>query len=364
MKKICIITRSLAGGGAERVAINLASHFANLGHPTTLIAISSEGAYKKQIRNNFDFVDLKSSNTRSSIFKLYYELRKRRPDFVLSVILRSNIATGLVFYLSKKYCKVIMREANTFDEIYQLSPLRSFVRKFLMKLTYLKADKIIANSEQTKQDLVDNRIVNEKKISVIGNPVIPDNVLDLSNQSIEHEWFKSSAIKVILTIGRLHLQKDQETLIKAFALAHKEVDKLRLVIIGEGERKTNLIKTAKELNVFDKIEIMNFQDNPYPFYKRSDLFVLTSKWEGFGNVLVEAMACGTPIICTNCRGGPKEILKNGDLGKLVPVGDFQKLSREIVSHFNSKTNANEKEKLILEAKNYEVSKIAKIYIDI
>lgn len=189
-----------------------------------------------------------------------------------------------------------------------MSPFRCNAYRTLMRLAYSKADQIIANSEDTKNDLISHGVVPAHMITVIGNPVLPPVYEELAIEPIEHSWLSDGKFDTILTVGRLHRQKNQAMLIRAFANVAVTRDRLRLIILGEGEERENLLALAMRLGVCQKMDIVPFRENPYPFYKNADLFVLTSDWEGFGNVLVEAMACKTPIISTHCAGGPQTTL--------------------------------------------------------
>nr|WP_272499985.1 glycosyltransferase [Chromohalobacter moromii] len=177
-----------------------------------------------------------------------------------------------------------------------------------------------------------------------------------------HDWLSSSDVLVVLHVGRLDVQKNQALLLSAFSLAVNSVPNLKLVILGEGEEKKNLEELASELGVKDSVDFVAFQDNPYPYYKAADLFVLSSDWEGFGNVIVEALACGTPVISTDCPGGPRTILANGKYGVLVPCGDAERLSSEIVSHVSNVDKWNFEE-LKMRANEFTVETVAKKYLE-
>jgi glycosyltransferase involved in cell wall biosynthesis len=135
-------------------------------------------------------------------------------------------------------------------------------------------------------------------------------------------------LPTVITVGRHTKQKDQETLIRAFARTLERVP-ARLVLVGQGPWRSNLEALVAELGIGDAVLFAGWQENPFCWMARSDLFVLSSRFEGFGNVIVEAMACGLPVICTDCRGGPSEIVRGGEDGILVPVGDVETLAGAI-----------------------------------
>ena len=147
----------------------------------------------------------------------------------------------------------------------------------------------------------------------------------LANQPIEHPWFLNKKIPIILAVGRLTKAKDYPTLLRAFALISKK-KKVRLVILGEGEERKSLKNLVRGLDISENIAFLGFQKNPYKYMQKANIFVLSSKREGFPNVLVEAMACGVSVVSTDCQSGPNEIIKNGENGVLVPVGDEKTLA--------------------------------------
>jgi glycosyltransferase involved in cell wall biosynthesis len=152
-------------------------------------------------------------------------------------------------------------------------------------------------------------------------------------------------------------QKDFSTLIRAVQQANKKQE-LYLIILGEGNLKQNLKQLAEHLSIRNRICFPGFVDNPYAYMSKADVFALSSAWEGFPNVVVEAMACGTPVVCTNCPGGVSEILDNGTYGSVVPVGDSRAMAREIMDMI---LNPTESETLINRARSYSVAEMCDQY---
>lgn len=359
--KLCIIAPSFIGGGAERIAVNLANHYTEQGYDVSLLVFKGVGPYADQVSNKVRLIDLKASRNRYVFFRLWKSLKKEQPTHVLSVMRGSNIILGLLAWISKDY-RLVYREASTLNAIVNLPMLRRLMFEFLMKLAYSKVNLIIANSEDTKTDLVKSKILDEEKIVVVGNPVLPADYKSKMNQPLTHPWFTDPKIKVVLTVGRLHKLKNQALLVKAFSEVVKSRDEIRLVILGSGEERDNLLQLAEILNISEKMEIIHFQENPYPYYKNADLFVLTSDWEGFGNVLVEAMACGTPVISTDCPGGPKSIISNKRIGSLIPVNNIDALEKSISDALRDFSNV-ELEDAINRASVFSIDSIACLYMD-
>nr|WP_259406078.1 glycosyltransferase [Shouchella clausii] len=178
-------------------------------------------------------------------------------------------------------------------------------------------------------------------------------------QPVNHRFFEERNAKVIVTVGRLHVQKDYPTLLRAFAnLQQNELPEARLLFIGDGEENEPLKKLAFELGVRSVVDFAGFQPNPYAYMKKAHLFALSSAWEGFGNVIVEALATGTPVVATDCPSGPREILADGKYGQLVPVGDTvalaQAMKDALLSH-------HDEAELISRAREFTVEACAAAY---
>lgn len=198
----------------------------------------------------------------------------------------------------------------------------------LAKILYKKAHKITAVSSGAADELATLIKVPLKKIQVIYNPVLLDRIVKSSLEQPEHPWF-SENIPIFIAMGRLVEQKDYPTLIRAFAIVSEKMQ-ARLIILGEGHLRKELEKQIREYNLEDKISLPGQVNNPWSYMKGARLFIFSSSTEGFGCALVEAMACGIPVISTDCPSGPREILEGGKWGKLVPVGDCRALAHGIL----------------------------------
>ena len=172
--------------------------------------------------------------------------------------------------------------------------------------------------------------INKKlKINVIYNPITHSNIQKLAEESVNHPWFLNKEIPVIVMVGRLLINKDYPTFFKAFHIILKQ-QPAHLVILGKGQELEKLQNLAKDLDITENIAFLGFQKNPYKYMRQATVFVLSSSREGFGNVIVEAMACGTPVISTNCFAGPNEIIKHGTSGMLIPVFDYEGLAKAVI----------------------------------
>jgi glycosyltransferase involved in cell wall biosynthesis len=362
-RSILIVVPSLSGGGAEKIAVNLANHWHCSGRSVKLLVFKLVGPYKKQLHDDLMVINLKAARTRFSIFYLLAYILRHQHEAILSVLRDSNIICGLAFFFDRK-TTLIFREANTLDAIRRMPPLKNILYTFLMKLSYRRANIVIANSLETKNDLLRSKIVNPEKVISIGNPVISSTSGLLSSEVVSHRWLDDEECKVVLSVGRLHYQKNHALLIRAFAEAVKLDHRLRLIVIGEGEEKNNLVSLSRSLDVYDKIDFISFQQSIYPYYANCDVFVLTSRWEGFGNVLVEALYCGARIICTKCPGGPVEILNNGEFGRIIPNYNIGALAGAILEEIGQPQSPSRRASLRNQANNFSVEKIASEYLQL
>ncbi len=172
------------------------------------------------------------------------------------------------------------------------------------------------------EDLIRGTHVSPSLVRTIYNPVITPRLLSLANEPVKHPWFGEGQPPVVLAIGRLTAPKDFPTLLRAAALLRQETD-FRLLILGEGEERSHLEEMVTQLGLTREVALPGFVDNPFSYLARASLFVLSSAWEALPTVLIEAMALGVPVVSTDCRSGPTEILQGGQYGRLVPVGHVE-----------------------------------------
>lgn len=205
----------------------------------------------------------------------------------------------------------------------------------LMKRMYPSADGIVAVSAGVADDLAQIINIPRCRVSVVYNPIFSNNIPELSKAQVDHAWLSRGQPPVIMAVGRFTQAKDFSNLIRAFSVLRKKTV-ARLIILGEGDLRESLEAVVSDLDLSNDVAFPGFVQNPYAWMSKAALFVLSSAWEGFGNVLVEAMACGTPVVSTDCPSGPAEILENGKWGDLVPVGDINALAEAMAAALDSR----------------------------
>ena len=326
MIKILFFLPSLTGGGAERTIVNIANGLDRNTYEVHFLVIDKPdaGKYKDEyfyllkkdiIIHNLN-IQICKKNYIKILFGMRKIIRKIAPDIAMSTMLRPNIMLAGALIISGYNGKVVLREST-----HRTENNTNIIERLLIKFFYGKyADKTVALSFGVKKDLCKKFNVNKSKISVIYNPVDIESINILKNESV---LLKNE--NVIVTVGRLIPEKNYFGLIDALAILHRKHD-FTMYILGKGELEEQIKSKIKSVGLENHIILEGFQDNPYKYLTNADIFVLNSNWEGFGHVIVEAMACGVAVVSTNCPYGPREIITDHINGLLVPVRNPKKMA--------------------------------------
>jgi glycosyltransferase involved in cell wall biosynthesis len=326
---IALFAPSLVGGGAERVLVNLAEGLVERGLPVDIVLSEATGTYMAQVPPAARVIDLGSGRVRRSLRPLTRYLRTVRPRAIVSSMDHTNLAALFARGLSGAPTRVVVTVHNTFSAVFRNSPrLSREIWAFMLRRCYPWADSVVTVSRGVADDLARATGLHRDRIEVVYNPVITPDLLKAAQAESGHEWLRPGQPPVVLGVGRLTRQKDFENLVRAFALVCRKRP-ARLIILGEGEDRALLTALVRELGVAHDVALPGFVPNPLAFMAQSAVFVLSSAWEGLPTVLIEAMAAGTRVVSTDCESGPREILDNGRLGSLVPVGNPEALAKAI-----------------------------------
>ncbi len=330
--KVLIVVSSLGFGGAERTASNVSLALPNK-YKVTILSFHSRRDYHYKGK----LIDLKipyepEATFIRKIWKFYRKFigfrmtfKEVSPDIVLSLSEGPNII-ALLGKLTGLGAKFVVNTQVTPSNIYK--GIYKYIYKFLISTLYGHADRVIALSKGVREELVNKFRVPGELIDVIYNPVDIRAVEAMLDEPVHDAPF-NDGFPVVVNVGRLSTQKNQSVLIKAFRRVRDEVPS-RLAIIGVGKLEKKLKTLVSNLGLKDDVYFLGWQSNLFKYMKRATVFVLSSDYEGFGNVIVEAMASGCPVVSTDCLAGPGEILDGGRFGILVPVGDDQRLAEEIL----------------------------------
>ena len=336
MKHIAFFLPTLHGGGAERVTINLLKGMLRHNISLDLVIANAEGAFLNQIPKQVRVVDLAAGRVLKAMLPLSRYLQQNKPCALLSHMSHANVVAVLAKKLARAETKLVLVEHNTLS-VDKSKLLRAKFVPPLIKWLYPSADAIVAVSKGVAQDLELQLGFPKGKVSVIYNPVVDNDLLAKAKAPLDHPWFQEGTPPVFLAVGRLTQQKDFSTLIKAFVLLRKQ-RLARLLILGEGESRSELEAMINMQEIAEDVALPGFIENPYAYMHNASAFILSSRWEGLGNVLIEAMACGCPVVTTDCPNGPKEILEAGKYGVLVPIGDAVALSNAMLQVLESPVN--------------------------
>lgn len=348
-RPVAIFIPSLAGGGAERAILEIARRLTRHNFTIDLLVARRDGAFSDLVPEQVRLINMQSWKTLTCLPKLIRYIRHEQPTVLISSLDMGNLTALLAKVLFVKNLCLIIRQENHYTESYKLFSFVLRCLSRLMRWLLPAADAIVAVSHGVAQDLQCVAPRTSGLVQVIPNPVVTPMLFDKAKLPVGHPWFGDSRIPVILTAGRLLIrQKDQPTLFKAFA----EVLKFRagrLILLGEGPDRFKLIALARQLGIYESIDFVGFQPNPFAYMRKARAFVLSSIYEGLPTVLIEAMACGTPVVSTDCPAGPREILEDGKWGYLVPVGDWQGLAHAILATLDRPIPS---EMLIARSKHY------------
>jgi glycosyltransferase involved in cell wall biosynthesis len=331
MLNVTIVVHNLNGGGAEKMMVRLANGLANLGDNVSLVLLTQGGVNISNVNSNVNLIELKSSRTVTALPKLIKYLNENKPDKILSSLTHVNvIAIFSCLYLGV-LDKLFVSERNAFSKDKHVS------KDFLIKCAYFMApilyriipNPVIAVSKGVAQDLIKTTIVNSKSVTNAPNPVLDDDFLQQNYQKSTHAWLIDKKVPTIVAVGRLAPQKGFDILIKSMAEVIKVIN-CRLIIFGDGELRSKLECLIKDLKLDNVIVLPGYVSSPLNEMAHADLFVLSSRFEGSPNVLVEAMSTGIKVLATDCPHGPDEILLSGEYGYLVKTESVNSIAQGII----------------------------------
>jgi glycosyltransferase involved in cell wall biosynthesis len=317
---------NLQGGGAERIATHLANGLARRGFCTQMVLGRAVGPYLADLAPEVRVVDLGARHAMTAIWPLRRYLRTAKLDVLFSHLDHVNVGALLAGRLAGVETHIIPVVHITHSQARKHSrSLREPILRAAIKQLYPRAHRIVAVSRGAADDMIRSAGVPEALVRVIYNPVITPAIKALAAEPLDHPWFSPGKAPVVLGIGRLTRQKEFATLIRAFARLRESCD-CRLMILGDGEDRGALEQLVRELKVTEEILLPGFVKNPFAYLARCSLFTLSSAWEALPTVVIEALSLNIRVVSTDCPSGPREILRGGEFGRLVPVGDVEALA--------------------------------------
>lgn len=326
--RVALFCPSLAGGGAERVMSILAAGFLEHGLDVDLVLANATGPYLADIPAGIRVIDLKCRHVLASLPGLVLYLRRERPEALLSTLFRANVIAIWAKTLSRVHVRMVIRQSSMIGLGLERGAPRKhkLITRLLLRFCS-KADTIVVSSDEMADELLHFAKAPREIVRIIPNPISMDSLLKKVNEPLDHPWFRPGEPPVILGVGRLSPEKNFAGLVDAFAKVRRQLT-VRLMILGDGDLRAGLEARIEDRGLRENVQLPGFEANPYKYMRHAAVFVLPSRWEGFPNALVEAMACGAPVVATACPGA-SEILENGRWGALVPVGDSDALANAI-----------------------------------
>jgi glycosyltransferase involved in cell wall biosynthesis len=364
---ISLFLPPLIGAGGERVVLNLAKVFIDRSLQVDLVVPDTTGGHQRFMETvpaGVRIIDLKTPIGRAvyfkKLFKLKQYLEQEQPAIMLANVDYVGVANvaGKISKSSTKIVQVV--HSNLSREFGKISGSGKTIKPLFVKQFYPWSDGIIAVSKGVAEDTAHMSGIPLEQIRVIYNPVVTPDLPVKAEEPVSHPWFAAGEPPIILGTGRLMYQKDFATLIRAFAKVRQHRASRLVIIGGEPVQKAELEALIQELHLEADAQLPGFASNPYAYMSKAAVFALSSKYEGFGNVLVEAMATGTPVVSTDCESGPAEILENGKYGKLVPVSNPDALAEAIIATLDHPIDS----KILQErSQEFTTDKIATQYLE-
>ncbi|HYC96172.1 MAG TPA: glycosyltransferase [Sphingomicrobium sp.] len=324
---IALLLPNMGGGGAERVALTLIDHFVARGYSVDLVLMRAEGELLPLVPAEVQIVDLAVKRVRGLVGPLAAYLERAKPGAMQVSMWPLTVAAIVARAIQRSPTRIVISDHAALSKEYGDKGFwhRQLLR-WSMRLFYPKAEARVVVAADTAKDLARLSGLPERSFEVIYNPVAPPSET-AEGPAGEQLWNGSG--RRILNVGRMNSQKNQRLLLDAFARLVQRCD-ARLIILGDGVLRSELERQAQDLGIAHRVEMPGFQLNLGSYYRSADLFVLSSDFEGYPLVLIEALHCGLPIVSTDCLSGPAEILDHGEFGRLVPCGDSARLAEAMV----------------------------------
>mgnify|MGYP002407017211 CR=1 FL=1 len=357
--KVAILLPDLRGGGVEKMRIALANVWLDRGYEVDFVLVKAQGSLLTTVKPTANIVNLNCNKMLFSVPKIVNYLNASKPD-VLLVAMWPLTIVGLLsslLALKSKKTKVIVSDHNTLSlSTRHKSAIYQKLLGLSIRIFYPISQHAVVVSKGVGKDLAKLSGLEGSFFSTIYNPAASVESIETS-QPKAFNYHKYN----LLAVGSLKEQKGFDVLIEAMKIISKQKTDVCLHILGDGPLRFNIEKQIQTLKLENHVILHGFIHNVNDFFSFSDAFILSSRWEGFGNVIVEALQFGTPVVSTDCESGPREILENGKYGKLVPVGDAKALASAM---YESLHEQHDTEALKRRAQDFSVEKIAKQYLDV
>ncbi|MBT3413285.1 MAG: glycosyltransferase [Candidatus Jacksonbacteria bacterium] len=357
MAELIILIPSLRGGGLEKTILRLATELNQQNVDLDFVVTNMvNSAY--QVPNKLPFINLDAARIAYALVPLVRYLKKTKPRVLFSAGTPLNSIAVLAKLVSGYPKRLVLGERNHLSSIVRHSSrFRDRFRPYLVRFLYTFANLVLAVSKSVADDVITIGGLDEKKVRVVHNFFDVDQIRVQASVPTNIDWIDTPDVPILISVGRMVPQKGYDILLKAFSLLRKQRE-CRLVILGDGTERATLEILAKELNVHNDVFMPGFVQNPYAYMAKASLLVQSSLWEGLPGVLIEALACGTPVVAINSPGGASEILAGGKYGTLITTPNVTDLAEAISHNLNNKSDSK---KLIDRARFFSSENILQQY---
>ena len=359
-KRFAIFLPHLFGGGAERAMVNLAHGLLDRGFTVDLVLGLKKGPYLANVRPEVNVIDLGTNKMWDKVKGLAKYMKEYQPRGLVSSLDNINIASIAKWRAGVATRVIINVQNHVTTDLASYKGFKAWMKPKVLRFMYKKADEVICVSHGVADDLIDMGLP-KSLVGVIHNPVMNANIDALAAEPVDHPFLKPGMPPVLVAVGRLTLQKDYPNMLQAFAAVRRRGHDLNLLILGQGELKAQIEAQIEQLELTDHVSLAGFAANPYAYISKARMFVLSSQWEGLPTVVMEALACGTPVVSTDCPSGPYEILDKGAFGELCPVNDAIALADAIERSLSKPVDS---QRLKDRAKIYAADLAIDKYIDV
>ena len=360
MTRISILLPDLRGGGAERVNLLLAKEFVRLGHSVEFVLLKKQGVLLEQVPPSVTMVDLSAARIRNGFWPLVRYLKQRKPDVLLASMWPLTTLAVLAARVAQFRGRVIISEHSALSYSPDAKGCSGYALKASMRWLNGLADAVVGVSDGVVEDLHSLGLPLKKGIRIY-NPIEISEATSMPRSWLRQPWLQVDQKRRLLAVGSLVPAKDYPTLLRAMRRLKERETMAELLILGTGFLEDELRRQRDAMDLSEIVHFGGFVTDPAPFYRAAGMFVLSSAWEGFGNVVVEALAAGTPVVSTDCPSGPAEILEDGRFGSLVPVGDDAALADAMESSLRSE---HDRDLLRHRAEDFRPERIAEQYLEL
>jgi glycosyltransferase involved in cell wall biosynthesis len=325
-RRVLFFRTHLADGGADRVTLTLLHHLDRARYTPSLALVRREGELLGEVPADVPVIDLAARRVALAAPALAATIRALEPDVVVCTAGGANVIAVVAHRLARSKARLVLSERNAIHRDVVKGRVRSVIERALKRIAYRLADEVTAVSDGVARDLVSGLGVPPSRVSVVYNPVVHDRQTAQAAEALDHPWFTDGK-PTVLAVGRLVEQKDYPTMLAAFARIRETASEARLAILGKGPELAALETRAREIGLTaDSIQFLGFDPNPFRYMARARVLLQSSRAEGLPGTIIQSMACGTPVVSTDCDHGPREVIRDGIDGFLVPVGDADSLA--------------------------------------